>query len=317
MELESAAMPAETLSTPADTTTGPQVATPGPAATSEAPVAPGGQPEGATQARRAPATRIAIVGFTPSREEAWALLDDPEWEVWGMNNLHLQPGVPPASKFDRWWDLHPREMIEADAPHAAWLAAGADGVPVMMWSARPEWPTAEALDRALFTERFGRYFTNSVSWMLAAALMQIMAQSPDGHRAPEGAAVAVFGVDMATTTEYAAQRPSCEYFLGIAAGVGCQVVLPGTSDLLKCAALYGEDDGGLRRKLDSRHQELVAQLQAHEAEARRHSDAAHQCRGAIDSLDYVRGVWTQPNIDRHAPQNAIAASDGQAPPEGR
>jgi hypothetical protein len=263
-------------------------------------------------AERPPRRKVAIVGFTPTREEAWPLLDDPEWDVWGMNNLHLQPGVPPASKFDLWWDLHPVDMIAADTPHAAWLAAGADGVPVLVWNARPEWPTAQTFHREVITDRFGRYFTNSVSWMVAAALLQIMSQSPDGVRAPEGATIAVYGVDMATTTEYAAQRPSCEYHLGIAAGAGVQIILPGTSDLLKAAALYGEEDTAFRRKLDQRAAELEAQLNHHQQQVDQHVAAVHQCRGALDTLNYIRGVWVQPVIDRNAPQNAVA-SDGQNP----
>ena len=46
----------------------------------------------------------------------------------------------------------------------------------------------------------------------------------------------MYGVDMAQDTllaaEYSEQRPSCEYFIGLAEGAGIRVDIPGGSDLL-------------------------------------------------------------------------------------
>lgn len=275
----------------------------GGASHAEAPASLSG-PENGADGAPSPTTKVkvAIVGFTSSRAEAWPLLDDPEWDVWGMNNLHAQPEVPPAARFDRWWDLHPADDIMKDAQHAAWLASGADGVPVQVWQARPEWPTSLTFNKAEVVERFGRYFTNSVSWMLSAALLQIMSQSPDGIVPPEGAAIAVFGIDMAQGGEYSAQRPSCEYHLGIAVGRGIEVILPPTSDLLQCAEMYGEASGAFRLKMEQRLSELLAQQAAHEAEAQKHRDAALQLNGAVDDTRYYLNVWTQPNARRTEPE---------------
>lgn len=283
----------------------PATAVEAPAALSGPETAPGDQP--------VPVTRFAIVGFTPTMAEAIPLLDDPAWHVWGMNNLHAQPTFAGlASKFDEWFDLHPAGAISSDAQHADWLARGADGVPVWTWEPRPEWPTARRYPREEVTERFGKYFTNTVSWQVALALLRIMAHSPDGARAPEGSAIAIFGVDMATSSEYAAQRPSVEYFLGIAAGAGVEVILPERSDLLKCAQLYGEQDGGFRAMLDERREILTKQLAEHEATVAQATANVHALRGALEQVNYISGVWTQPNIDRNAPQNR-PAQDGSGP----
>ena len=242
--------------------------------------------------------KVAVVGFTPTRSQA--PYDDPEWAVWGMNDLHAQPGVA-ASKFDAWFDLHDERTILSNAEHVRWLESGADGLPVLMWHPRPEWPTSCAFPREAIVSRYGRYFTNSVSWMLALAVDQVMAHAtPEGDTVPEGAALGVFGVDMAQGTEYAAQRPSCEFFLGLASGLGFSITIPDTSDLLKAAGLYGYDEGAaaLRARLEERNAHLRQALAEHEAQERAHHDAACQVRGAIENNDYVLAVWTQPAAKR-------------------
>lgn len=277
----------------------------------DAPNAPEAASEGASGAAT-PVRQFAIVGYTPTAVEALPLLDDPTWEVWGMNNLHLQPWVAPhVAKFGGWFDLHPTQLIRADKEHAAWLADGANGVPVWTWEAVEEWPTTRAYPRELILSRFGRYFTNTVAWQLALAILRIM-DTTDGPRAPEGSHIAVFGIDMATSSEYAAQRPSVEYYLGIAAGAGIEITLPERSDLLKAATLYGEPDNGLRAKLEERREQLQLQIAENERKVSEHTAAVHGLRGALEQVNYIAGVWTQPNIDRNAPQNQ-PSQDGASP----
>jgi hypothetical protein len=64
--------------------------------------------------------------------------------------------------------------------------------------------------------------------------------------------LSLYGVDMAKTDptlnangEYEHQRPSCEYMVGVATGMGVQVSIPEQSDLLKCERIYAlESDWG-------------------------------------------------------------------------
>ena len=256
-----------------------------------------------------PVVQYALVGFTPTCVEALPLLDDPAWSVAGMNNLHTQePFKAVVSKFDEWFDIHETAEIRKDEVHTAWLASGANGVPVWTWDPQPDWPTSIAYPRSEITAQFGHYFTNTVSWQLALFLRRIMEHAgPDG-RAPEGSKIAVYGIDMATGGEYSAQRPSCEYFLGIAAGLGVELLIPERSDLLKTAQLYGERDSGLRAKLAERREILTQQLQHHESNAAQHQAAAHQARGALESLKYIEGVWIMPTVDRPS-----VSQDGASP----
>ena len=239
--------------------------------------------------------KIAIVGYTPTRVHA--PFDDPEWECWGMNNLHT---AMDASKFDRWFDLHDAETIESDKPHVEWLQSGCGGMPVFVFRRRDEWPTSADFPTQYITDKFGNYFTNSVSWMLAMAIDQVQWAIGDG------AEIGVFGVDMAQSGEYSSQRPSCEYFLGIAAGAGITTTIPNESDLLKTASMYGVENGGpLRARLLARDRELKAKmaeceavLRQKEAELADINGQGWAIRGAIESNSYILNVWTMPEVKR-------------------
>src|SRR3990167_1622444 len=166
-----------------------------------------------------PEKKIAIVGFTASKEQApWS---DPSFELWICNNLWKF--CPPTWK--RLYDLHDLEDIRKDKEHEAFMrgqpqkdAQGKDTQlgdrPAYCFEPQAEWPTAVEFPRAEINQNLGRYFTNSISWMIAHALME------------DATELHVYGVDMATGSEYAAQRPSCEYLLGIAVGMGVKVHLP-------------------------------------------------------------------------------------------
>jgi hypothetical protein len=92
------------------------------------------------------------------------------------------------------------------------------------WSVVPtsvEYPVQKMIDE------FGSYFTNTISWEIALAISEGFEE------------IHIYGVDMAVDTEYHHQRPSCEYFLGIAAGRGIKIHIPDQADLLKTRFLYG------------------------------------------------------------------------------
>src|SRR3990167_9582002 len=142
-----------------------------------------------------PEKKIAIVGFTASKEQApWS---DPSFELWICNNLWKF--CPPTWK--RLYDLHDLEDIRKYKEHEAFMrgqpqkdAQGKETQlgdrPAYCFEPQPEWPMAVEFPRAEINQNLGRYFTNSISWMIAHALM-------------EGATeLHVYGVDMATGSEY-------------------------------------------------------------------------------------------------------------------
>jgi hypothetical protein len=192
--------------------------------------------------------KVAIVGFADSY--ALAPFDDPTVEIWGINELHRY-----LPRWDRWFELHAREAFEIKGnrdqdAHVKWLqalpAVGAPGYkPVFMRElfadipAGMRLPLEELSDR--FFGQFGQrpYFTSSIGYMLAMAI----AEGRDAQFRPvDDTAVrwiGLFGIDLASDTEYSEQRPNAEYFIGIARGLGIEVELASTSALLKADHLYG------------------------------------------------------------------------------
>jgi hypothetical protein len=260
--------------------------------------------------------KVAVVGYTHSNRHApW---DDPSWTLWGLNNLHRwvidRPGE--VTRWAGWFDLHDDATIEADPEHVKWLEAE-HPFPVWAWRPRPEWPATVQFDGDGLRRRFATdYFTNSISWMIAQAIETV------AWAVGDGAEIGVWGVDMAEGSEYAAQRPSCEYFLGIARGMGIKVTVAESSDLLKTAAPYGNDamSAGLKAKLDERHEEILerqgqarARLGQLAAERGEIEAGLHQMQGALEMLAYFRGVWINPS---HDPTTPRAANDVRAAQEG-
>lgn len=171
--------------------------------------------------------KVAIVGFTDHRVQAFKL-DRNEWEIWGLNELHKQHD---PALFDRWFEVHNRADLDADTDHIA--AMGKMDIPVYMQGHYPDIAASVPFPREAVIAHFERnYFTSSIAWETAFA---IMLGAEEIH---------IYGVDMATDTEYAAQRNCCEYWLGIAQGRGIKTYVPQTSDLLKTVGEYGFGDVG-------------------------------------------------------------------------
>lgn len=134
--------------------------------------------------------------------------------------------------------------------------------------------------------RYGNYFTNTVSYMIALAI----------DMGPEE--IGCYGVDMATASEYGPQRPSCEFFLGIAAGRGIKLTIPQKADLLKTRFLYGfeekvqgEWDAKLQGMLDSMAQrQNKSQIMADNS-----AKQVQQYIGAQEAIREVQRIWS--NLD--------------------
>jgi hypothetical protein len=221
--------------------------------------------------------KVAIVGFADGHR-ALAPFDDPTFEVWGLNRLW---SALPGKRFDRWFEIHsiPGLYLEgedhpADKDHLAFLAKFAGPIYIRPQdmgtipcpSAQPYALNAVLRDFAVPPDR--HCFSNSISYMIAYAIAMRFKE------------IHVFGVDMAQdqllSAEYRQQRPSCEFFLGIAVGRGIQIYLPPGSDLLISDHLYGFEDGSpIMLKRLARLQELgkrkegvkqqLAQLEAQKA----------------------------------------------------
>lgn len=284
--------------------------------------------------------KIALIGFTEHR--ALAPYDNAEWEIWGLNDLYLD--LPPVA-WDRlkWFQVHEwsatmqtvfgkeqQPPAPRDPGHALRLREISEQIPVYVLRPQPELPSARLMPREELQRYFARhwyaerfnYFTNSISWMLGMAIMQLC-PDPDGQ-APEGSEIAVYGVDMMVAggqgSEYGWQRPSCEFFLGYAAGHGIKVTLPAQSDLCKTAFAYGDAIGNeWRKKLQDYRTEMSRRrgIMCDQRDQALHAIA--ELTGAINACDHWLLSWMPgdggtpsggrvPLPDSHKPPAAPAAN---------
>lgn len=225
-----------------------------------------------------PPEKIAIVGKACSF--ALAPYDDDSWEIWTISDL-----VPAgqAKRSTRHFELHPADWFdeaEAQKVYWEWLQAVTD-IPIYLQKLDPRIPAGILYPKGEIVQQFGCYFTNSISWMIAYAI------------ACKPTHLSLFGVDMAQVkqdgnAEYERQRPSCEYFLGWAAGAGIKTYVPPESDLLKCRRLYGfeTDINGMYKKCMARRQELAQRIANCDAKAHQFMQNSAHLQGALDAMNW-------------------------------
>lgn len=238
---------------------------------------------------------VAICGFTQHNLKApW---QDPTWAIWGLNDLHgffeaQSPGIFTSGRVE-WFQLHRDENGAfpgaRDASHTEWLKQ--QTFPIWMWEHRDEIPASRAypLEEVLSHPVLATgepmspeaYYNNTISWMIALAILR-------GYKR-----IGVYGVDMALDgvhgeSEYSWQRPSVEYFIGLARGLGIQVVLPVESEICKAAYLYGYDNAQpVRKKFLDRLEQLARQDQQTSNEYEMLKRALHETRGAMAVLTEI------------------------------
>ena len=215
---------------------------------------------------------VAIVGFVEI-DRAVKDAKAAGGELWAFNDVSTKHGR--TSEYSLWFELHKFEKLGDEVSDYAELKC-----PIYMVDRHPQIPTSLPYPKRAILEYFGvRYFTNSVSWMLALAIYQ------------KRSAISLFGVDMAMTLnegpdEIGEQRPSIEFFLGWAKGAGIEVVIPEWSDLLKTDVLYGFEDHADSPRLKAR----IRAEQMRKYAAKYEKEAAYY-RGAASAYEATARTW--------------------------
>lgn len=254
--------------------------------------------------------KVCIVGKAPSSLGLAPYLD-PSWSIWGLSDLWRHMPRPVNEK-DVWFELHSVEAGRKRWPpeYFAWLQQNQTKVPLYLGhklrvdkyaikdmtleecqeldrETKPDkhLPQGKMFPVYEVLKRFGTYFNNSISYMMALAAMQ-------------GAThVHVYGVDMAQSDpimgqngEYEHQRPSCEYMLGVLKGMGIEVYVPGEADLLKVKKLYAFESHGNEdeeeKKYIARTKELKNHIQQTEVQIQQLTQSLIARKGALDQMHY-------------------------------
>ena len=229
-----------------------------------------------------PATlkKVAIIGYATTADEA--PYKDDSWEIWGLNSLYKHIQGVPISRYSRWFEIHRKDyLLKTQPEHWEKLKEFSR---VYMTEKHEDIPNSEPypLDEIVNELKCVPYFTNSVSYMIALAI----AERYD--------VIGVWGVDMAVGPEYSYQRPSCEYFLGIAQGLGIQIVLPDACDLLKTKYLYGFEDEKREKwdnKVDKTKNYCESKVQECMQQMQQVRDTLNQYKGAAQMLQDIKKVW--------------------------
>jgi hypothetical protein len=275
--------------------------------------------QGIFEAERKP--WIAVCGFAPSRKHF--PFGDDRWWTWGCNDLAVY-----EARVDVTFEIHHtmnmgvrrspewEQILRSGGKRGRDFAPGNPATPIFMQEAHPDYPTVIAFPKNRIIEEFGKrvlppleyipsvanaadYFTNSIGWMIALAILELTevkkVNGRDQRVAKPDARLAVVGVSMAADSEYIAQKPNVEFWIGRAMGYGIDVWVPDDAHILKAATLYGyassaplairlqSDKDDLRKKtveLVQQEQQLAAQLE----------QVRYQLVAVRASKDYINGL---------------------------
>lgn len=201
--------------------------------------------------------RVAIVGTAPS----WKLTpwNDPGIQILGLNDAY-RLNWPRA---DGWYDIHPmskfyftkgKQVFAHQVPpghyvrpdgHVEWMSKLS--IPVWLHEEPPAgWLHAKRFPKESIEAEFGRYMTSTPAWMLAHVIQQGAKE------------IHIYGIHLATESEYIEQRPNFEYLIGRVLGAGkithylhdglrtyetadARIVLPEDSPILQSNFQYAYD----------------------------------------------------------------------------
>lgn len=185
--------------------------------------------------------KIGILGTAHSVHQA--PFDDPSWELWACN-------LGTVPRWDRWFDLHDDASIDTYPGHRDFLTS----------QTKPVY-TRQNFPLTALVAKYGTwFFTSTIAYMLAKSLDEMEASPSEDHE------LGLWGVEMASDTEYREQKVGCRFFLQLAALRGIKVTMPAGCELAVPGRLYSmEGPSWLEGKLLSHKAELVSRLQQNEA----------------------------------------------------
>lgn len=238
--------------------------------------------------RPARTRRIAILGFGRTVKDCpW---QDESWELWGMNGFWraAEPdyGVKAGEeRFSLWFDMHTVEYTRAYGRVAGfgdaqerWLERP-HPFPILMLDQDRAFPSVLPYPIEDVVAKVGRdYFTSTVAYALAFALTL-----------DDVAEVGLWGIDLVHDTEYAAQRPCAEYWIGRLEAAGVKVAVHDRSALLKQRHRYGYEGENpllaeLRQALVVQAEGLAKAVAKSNAEIERAKAQAHTDDGALQTV---------------------------------
>ena len=225
---------------------------------------------------------VCIVGLAPSTRDL--ALEAPEGvEYWSLNQGHAFLSPELMARMTRWFQVHPyEEMVARQHPelnHLEWLKGAT--IPVYLEEVHPEVPSSVRYPYEAIGLDLGTYLTSAIAFMLALAIHQKFTM------------IRLYGVDLASETEYEEQRPCVEHLLGRAIERGIQVWLPPGCPLLK-GPLYAKTVMVPTSQIERRMQELITTASYQKEAYLRAAGQAQLCR----DLQKAHPAW-EPHLSQY------------------
>ena len=224
--------------------------------------------------------KIAICGTADSLKAA--PFGDKSFEIWGVSPCVTYPAW---KRCDLLFELHPRsywEQVNADGQYVIARLNGAD-CPVLMQDHYDAVPKSIKFPIDEVTGRYYRNYTSSIAYMIAYAIHE-----GAGH-------IALFGVHMAADEEYGSQRAGCEYWIGVAQGLGIDVWNHPESSVCACKFQYGyEPENPVLAELRKTKEGLELGMEQVLAQEQEQHDQRMKNQGAILLAEKVlkeNGMW--------------------------
>jgi len=215
-----------------------------------------------------------------------APFDDDSFEMWGVSGLL---GAAECKRLDRIYEIHPWYELRSMLPLLQ--AMEESDVPVYMQEVQEEIPRSVKFPHDEIKERFyldcmggNLYVTNTITWMILHGIYE-------GYKD-----FALFGVHMAHDMEYAYQRASCSWALGIIHGYILQGLpyslhIADGSELLNSQYEYGFDQPTrLMMQIEMRRKRLAMGVQQTEDEMKKLEQQRWKTAGAHEEATYWQNV---------------------------
>jgi len=215
---------------------------------------------------------LAIVGTAETITAA--PYDDPEWEIWSVAQSCSYPAF---KRYDVLYEMH-TEGYWRDPPVMKRMLD--TKAPVMvMHEQYEEIPGTVRYPIEMMTQKYRRYHTTSITYMLAWALHSFLETGSPRL-------VLMAGVHMAAREEYTVQRPCCEYWIARLEQAGVHVDIAGGA-ILTSSGLYGyENYDPLSWKIRERLNALQGGLNQRAQEESNAELKKHQQIGAIKEDEF-------------------------------
>jgi hypothetical protein len=221
--------------------------------------------------------KVAILGTVPHKSQA--PFADPAFDIWAIAHACLGEPLP---RVDEIYEIHKWDEVVKWGSPAAW--AMHPHAKVFLIEQREEVPNSVAFPFdylvkkfQIFDDRSEANMTNSISWMIAKAI-------DEGYEE-----IHIYGVNMSHHTEYGTQKPSCEYYLGLAKGRGIKIYVPKESDLMKSYFQYGREEEHqteILMKIQDHMNFLTNQYNGQKAQSEQLRDSLNQHIGAIENCKH-------------------------------